>query len=141
MNLLNAVQWARRHERQLADLRSGAVGPTDAHCDHATAIQVLMSDPFDPQPIAPSGRRDRPSRAVVTRARLAGDQAPLPSGSTAPPTPRAGVSEPASTWCWSTSSCATATGAIVKGLTADDFELFEDGQRQQILTFAFEEIS
>jgi VWFA-related protein len=33
------------------------------------------------------------------------------------------------------------TGAIVKGLTADDFELVEDGVRQQILTFAFEEIA
>jgi VWFA-related protein len=31
-------------------------------------------------------------------------------------------------------------GAIVKGLTSDDFELVEDGARQQILTFAFEEI-
>ena len=32
-------------------------------------------------------------------------------------------------------------GAVVKGLTADDFELLEDGMRQQILTFAFEEIT
>src|ERR1700760_633885 len=32
-------------------------------------------------------------------------------------------------------------GAVVKGLTADDFELVEDGRRQQILTFAYEEIS
>src|SRR3954449_1720568 len=32
------------------------------------------------------------------------------------------------------------SGAIVKGLTADDFELVEDGARQQILTFAFEDI-
>jgi VWFA-related protein len=32
-------------------------------------------------------------------------------------------------------------GAIVKGLTANDFELIEDGTRQQILTFAFEEIA
>jgi VWFA-related protein len=31
-------------------------------------------------------------------------------------------------------------GAIVKGLSTDDFELLEDGRRQQILTFAFEEI-
>ena len=27
-------------------------------------------------------------------------------------------------------------GAVVKGLTADDFELLEDGVRQQIVTFA-----
>jgi VWFA-related protein len=33
------------------------------------------------------------------------------------------------------------TGAVVKGLTADDFELLEDGVRQQIRTFAFEEIT
>src|SRR5262245_7033998 len=33
------------------------------------------------------------------------------------------------------------SGAIVKGLTADDFELLEDGVRQPILTFAYEEIS
>ena len=32
------------------------------------------------------------------------------------------------------------TGAVVRGLTADDFELAEDGARQQILTFAFEDI-
>jgi VWFA-related protein len=32
------------------------------------------------------------------------------------------------------------SGAIVTGLTADDFELVEDGARQQILTFAFEHI-
>jgi VWFA-related protein len=32
------------------------------------------------------------------------------------------------------------SGAIVRGLTADDFELLEDGVRQQILTFAFEDI-
>jgi VWFA-related protein len=32
-------------------------------------------------------------------------------------------------------------GAVVTGLSADDFELFEDGTRQQILTFAFESIS
>ena len=32
------------------------------------------------------------------------------------------------------------TGAVVKGLAADDFELLEDGTRQQILTFAFEDI-
>jgi VWFA-related protein len=33
------------------------------------------------------------------------------------------------------------SGAVVKGLTADDFELLEDGARQQILTFAYEEIA
>jgi VWFA-related protein len=33
------------------------------------------------------------------------------------------------------------SGAVVKGLSADDFELLEDGARQQIRTFAYEEIS
>ena len=33
------------------------------------------------------------------------------------------------------------TGAFVKDLTAEDFELFEDGVRQQIVTFAVEEIA
>jgi VWFA-related protein len=33
------------------------------------------------------------------------------------------------------------SGAFVKDLTADDFELFEDGVRQQIVTFAVEEIA
>src|SRR5262249_23718035 len=32
------------------------------------------------------------------------------------------------------------SGAVVKGLTADDFDLLEDGVRRPILTFAFEEI-
>src|SRR5438046_2412477 len=32
-------------------------------------------------------------------------------------------------------------GAVVKDLTADDFELFEDGVRQTIVTFAFENIT
>jgi len=32
------------------------------------------------------------------------------------------------------------SGAVVTGLTGDDFELYEDGVRQQILTFAFESI-
>ncbi|HVZ22431.1 MAG TPA: hypothetical protein VG871_15265, partial [Vicinamibacterales bacterium] len=31
-------------------------------------------------------------------------------------------------------------GAIVTGLTKDDFQLTEDGRPQQILTFAFEQI-
>jgi VWFA-related protein len=31
-------------------------------------------------------------------------------------------------------------GAVVRGLTADDFQLLEDGQPQQIQSFAFEEI-
>ena len=33
------------------------------------------------------------------------------------------------------------SGAVVKGLAAGDFDLFEDGVRQQVLTFAFEEIA
>ena len=33
------------------------------------------------------------------------------------------------------------SGAVVRGLTADDFQLLEDGQPQQILSFAFDEIS
>ncbi len=33
------------------------------------------------------------------------------------------------------------SGAVVRGLKADDFDLLEDGARQQILTFAYEEIA
>src|SRR5438093_8889614 len=32
------------------------------------------------------------------------------------------------------------SGAVVKGLTADDFELQEDGVKQQILSFAYDEV-
>ena len=32
-------------------------------------------------------------------------------------------------------------GVVVKGLTADDFQLIEDGKPQQMVTFAYEEIS
>jgi VWFA-related protein len=32
-------------------------------------------------------------------------------------------------------------GAVVRGLTSSDFELIEDGKRQDILTFSFEEVS
>src|SRR6185369_1765805 len=32
------------------------------------------------------------------------------------------------------------SGAVVTDLTADDFELLEDGVRQKIVTFAFEQI-
>ena len=32
------------------------------------------------------------------------------------------------------------SGAVIKDLTADDFDLLEDGVRRPILTFAFEEI-
>ena len=33
------------------------------------------------------------------------------------------------------------SGAIVRGLTADDFQLFEDGKPQVIESFAFDEVS
>ena len=33
------------------------------------------------------------------------------------------------------------TGAVVKGLRADDFELLEDGKPQHIQSFAFDEIA
>ena len=33
------------------------------------------------------------------------------------------------------------SGAVVRGLKADDFELLEDGVRQQIVTFSFEDIT
>jgi VWFA-related protein len=32
-------------------------------------------------------------------------------------------------------------GVIVKGLTTDDFELYEDGKKQQIVSFAFEQVA
>ena len=74
----------------------------------------------------------------VARARLTGDQAqtqgqPRPA---AQPTFRSGVN-----LVLVDVVVRDRTGAFVKDLTADDFELFEDGVRQQILTFAVEEIA
>src|SRR6185295_9349142 len=33
------------------------------------------------------------------------------------------------------------SGAVVKGLTADDFDVLEDGQPQRVVSFAYDEIS
>ena len=74
----------------------------------------------------------------VTRARLSGDQAPTQGQprSEAQPVFRSGVN-----LVLVDVVVRDRTGAFVKDLTADDFELFEDGVRQQILTFAVEEIA
>jgi VWFA-related protein len=78
----------------------------------------------------------------VARARLAGDQAPTQAqpASAAPaqgqPIFRSGVN-----LVLVDVVVRDRTGAFIKGLTADDFELFEDGVRQQIVTFAVEEIA
>ena len=79
---------------------------------------------------------------VAARAHLAGDQAPTQAQS-APATPaqakpvfRTGVN-----LVLVDVVVRDRTGAFVKDLTAEDFELFEDGVRQQIVTFAVEEIA
>ena len=74
----------------------------------------------------------------VTRARLSGDQAPTQGQprSEVQPVFRSGVN-----LVLVDVVVRDRTGAFVKDLTADDFELFEDGVRQQILTFAVEEIA
>jgi VWFA-related protein len=69
--------------------------------------------------------------AFVTTPGLTGQQPPAPL-----PSFRAGV-----TLVLVDVVVRDKSGAVVKGLTADDFELLEDGARQQILTFAYEEIA
>jgi VWFA-related protein len=79
---------------------------------------------------------------VAARAHLAGDQAPTqtqPAPATLPqakPVFRSGVN-----LVLVDVVVRDRTGAFVKDLTAEDFELFEDGVRQQIVTFAVEEIA
>ena len=79
---------------------------------------------------------------VAARAHLAGDQAPTqtqPAPATlaqAKPVFRSGVN-----LVLVDVVVRDRSGAFVKDLTAEDFELFEDGVRQQIVTFAVEEIA
>ena len=79
---------------------------------------------------------------VAARAHLSGDQAPTqaqrPSTTPAQAQPvfRSGVN-----LVLVDVVVRDRSGAFVKDLTAEDFELFEDGVRQQIVTFAVEEIA
>jgi VWFA-related protein len=79
---------------------------------------------------------------IAARAHLAGDQAPTqtpPAAATpaqARPVFRSGVN-----LVLVDVVVRDRSGAFVKDLAAEDFELFEDGVRQQIVTFAVEEIT
>jgi len=72
---------------------------------------------------------------VATRAHLAGDQASS-APAQAKPVFRSGVN-----LVLVDVVVRDRSGAFVKDLTAEDFELFEDGVRQQIVTFAVELLS
>ena len=70
-------------------------------------------------------------------AALAVTRVVRPAGPQKPPV----SSDPPPTWSAWTSSCATRTATVVRGLKADDFVVFEDGKPQQITSFDFEEIA
>src|SRR5262249_22887562 len=73
-----------------------------------------------------------PVLAIVATTGLSGQQTPAPSS----PSFRSGV-----TLVLVDAVVRDRNGAVVKGLTADHFEVFEDGVRQQILSFAYEEVT
>ena len=72
---------------------------------------------------------------LVASAALVGQQA-APAPSQQPPTFRSSIN-----LVLVDVVVRDRSGAVVKGLKADDFELQEDGARQQILTFAYEEVT
>ena len=100
-----------------------------------------MSQPVDDIASPSASRHRRCSRMAVPDALLVGDSRPLDAAAQPRLDSRRRCFAAASTWCWSTWSFATGAARSSSALTADDFELLEDGVRQQIVTFAFEEIT
>ena len=132
INLLNTVQWAS----------------VDTNVNSPTFGQVLSVRPMRTvtlmRQVQVLDSAPRDSRCVVRRSRSSWRRLPRSIGQQTPPAP----APPAPPVFRSSVNLVLVdvvvrdrSGAVVKGLTADDFELLEDGVRQQILTFAFEEIT
>ena len=78
-------------------------------------------------PIGPSAQQQPP-------------QSPPPSGAPAPVQAPGGVFRSRREVITVDAIVRDKSGAIVRGLTAEDFEIREDGRPQQVLNFSFEEI-
>src|SRR5581483_2227695 len=106
-----------RHEPQLADVRPGAVGAADAAHPASTAVPILMLR--------------RAARALIASGLVAGHLA---------------AQQPAPVFRSGTEIVLVnvvvrdRTGAVVRGLTREDFSIAEDDKPQVITTFDFEEL-
>ena len=124
-NILNIVNYAvDRHDRELADVRPGPVGPADAIGAAQFPVPILMKRLL---------LSSRSPAALFTRcagsAQAQQPQAPRPVFR-------------ANTQLVSVDVIVRDdSGAVVRGLTAADFEVLEDGKPQEIRSFTFEEIS
>ena len=149
----------RRHGRQLADVRPGPVGRgrcgrCSSICGsgsevRAVSVRLSAQVPTELTVAAAAGsssvRPDALCRRLVRSRWCHRPSAQQPPPQPRPPAPGAVRRRPASSAraaksSRSTSSSATSRGAVVRGLTAADFEVREDGQPQEVLSFSFEEI-
>ena len=114
---------SHRHRRHVADLRAGGGGAAHAIRAARREVHLLMSCRMLPLLLAGAG---------VLSASLA--VSAQPRGDTPRPL-RAGVELVVVDVI-----VRDANGDVVRGLTANDFEVLEDGQPQTIVSFDFEEV-
>ena len=113
---------------QLADVRPGPVGPADAIGATQFPVPVLMQRTASPSRLVGGAaqRRWSPPR-IDAQAPAQRSRAPVFRANTQLVSVDVIVRD--------------GRGAVVRGLTAADFEVLEDGKPQEIRSFAFEEIS
>src|SRR5258706_3030143 len=137
-----------RHERQLSNVRAGSFRPAHAgsYADHeiplleSAMVRIVRTVRRCGATVRRCWVRRRAATAsVVTIVAIAGSallgQQNVPAPQAPVPLFRSGVS-----LVLVDVVVRDKNGVVVKGLAANDFELLEDGRKQDILTFAFEEI-